>query len=136
MGFPSGGAPSPQSWAFPGSAVLLSPQRFQLLFSLWGRDQLRPTKRAPPSPAHSAPRSAAPAKRVALATCVAPSPGISQSVGIKYSSATAASTRSLRPHREPQSRAAATRPFRISLISMLVQLSHVKTNELKSSYQM
>ncbi|KAL0611244.1 hypothetical protein AAY473_017868 [Plecturocebus cupreus] len=44
-----------------------------------------------------------------------PSPGISQSVGIKYSSATAASTRSLCPHREPQSRAAATRPFWISL---------------------
>ncbi|KAL0611294.1 LOW QUALITY PROTEIN: hypothetical protein AAY473_017918 [Plecturocebus cupreus] len=44
-----------------------------------------------------------------------PSPGISQSVGIKYSSATAASTRSLRPHREPQSRAAATWPFWISL---------------------
>ncbi|KAL0629390.1 LOW QUALITY PROTEIN: hypothetical protein AAY473_002715 [Plecturocebus cupreus] len=58
-------APSPQSWAFPGSAVLLSPQRFQLLFSLWGWDQRSPTKRAPPSPAHSALRSAAPAKRVA-----------------------------------------------------------------------
>ncbi|KAL0601760.1 hypothetical protein AAY473_027953 [Plecturocebus cupreus] len=60
-----GGAPSPQSWAFPGSAVLLGPQRFQLLFSLWGWDQRSPTKRAPPIPAHSAPRSAVPAKRVA-----------------------------------------------------------------------
>ncbi|KAL0619576.1 Cyclin-dependent kinase 6 [Plecturocebus cupreus] len=105
LSFPSGGAPSPESWAFPGSAVLLSPQRFQLLFSLWGLDQPSPTKRAS-SPAHSALRSVAPARRVALATCVAPSPGISQSVGIKYSSATAASTLSLRPHRKPQSRAA------------------------------
>ncbi|KAL0594832.1 hypothetical protein AAY473_035020 [Plecturocebus cupreus] len=74
--FPSVGAPSPQSWAFLGSAVLaLSPQRFQLLFSLWGWDQRSSTKRAP-SPVYSAPRSAAPAKRVALATHVAPSPGI------------------------------------------------------------
>ncbi|KAL0615368.1 hypothetical protein AAY473_015823 [Plecturocebus cupreus] len=48
-----------------------------------------------PSPVHSAPRSAALAKRVALATRVAPSPGISQSVDIKSSSAIAASTRSL-----------------------------------------
>ncbi|KAL0593466.1 Protein GVQW1 [Plecturocebus cupreus] len=47
--------------------------RFQLLFSLWGWDQPSPTKRAS-SPVHSAPRSAAPAKRVALATRVAPSP--------------------------------------------------------------
>ncbi|KAL0598388.1 hypothetical protein AAY473_033751, partial [Plecturocebus cupreus] len=37
----------------------LSLQRFQLLFSLWGWDQLSPTKRAP-SPVYSAPRSAAP----------------------------------------------------------------------------
>ncbi|KAL0595128.1 LINE-1 retrotransposable element ORF1 protein [Plecturocebus cupreus] len=64
----SGGAPSPQSWAFPGSAVLvLGPQCFQLLFSLWGWDQPSPTKRAS-SPVQSAPRSAAPAKRVTLAT--------------------------------------------------------------------
>ncbi|KAL0596407.1 hypothetical protein AAY473_034355 [Plecturocebus cupreus] len=56
--FPSAGAPSPQSWAFLGSAVLaLSPQCFQLLFSLWGWDQLSPTKRAP-SPVYSALRSA------------------------------------------------------------------------------
>ncbi|KAL0591195.1 Histone-lysine N-methyltransferase ASH1L [Plecturocebus cupreus] len=83
--FLRGGAPSLQSWAFPGSAVLaLSPQRFQLLFSLWGWDQLSLTKRAP-SPVHSAPRSTAPAKRVTLATRVAPSPGISHFVGIKNS---------------------------------------------------
>ncbi|KAL0600258.1 Zinc finger protein 148 [Plecturocebus cupreus] len=60
---PDTDAPSPQSWAFPGSAVLaLSPQRFQLLFSLWGWDQRSPTKRAP-SPVYSAPRSAAPGHR-------------------------------------------------------------------------
>ncbi|KAL0598262.1 Sister chromatid cohesion protein PDS5-like protein B [Plecturocebus cupreus] len=83
--FLRGGAPSPQSWAFPGSAVLvLGPQCFQLLFSLWGLDQPSPTKRAS-SPIQSAPRSTALAKRVALATRVAPSPGISQSVGIKNS---------------------------------------------------
>ncbi|KAL0607045.1 hypothetical protein AAY473_023646 [Plecturocebus cupreus] len=41
--------------------------RFQLLFSLWGWDRPSPTKRAS-SPVHSAPRSAAPAKRVVLAT--------------------------------------------------------------------
>ncbi|KAL0604127.1 LINE-1 retrotransposable element ORF1 protein [Plecturocebus cupreus] len=68
LSFPSGGAPSPQSWAFLGSAVLaLRPQRFQLLFSLWGWDQPSLTKRAP-SPVYFAPRSATPAKRVALAT--------------------------------------------------------------------
>ncbi|KAL0612153.1 hypothetical protein AAY473_018782 [Plecturocebus cupreus] len=40
LNFPLADAPSPQSWAFLGSAVLaLSPQRFQLLFSLWGWDQ-------------------------------------------------------------------------------------------------
>ncbi|KAL0620108.1 hypothetical protein AAY473_008431 [Plecturocebus cupreus] len=78
----------------------LSPQRFQLLFSLWGWDQWSLWA---PSPVYSAPRSAAPAKRVALVTRVAPSPGISQSVGIKNSSAIAASTRSLRFHWEPQS---------------------------------
>ncbi|KAL0616481.1 hypothetical protein AAY473_013328 [Plecturocebus cupreus] len=44
---------------------------------------------------HTLHRSAARPKE-SLATCVAPSPGISQSVGIKYSSATAASTRFLR----------------------------------------
>ncbi|KAL0601263.1 hypothetical protein AAY473_027456 [Plecturocebus cupreus] len=40
----------------------LSPQRFQLLFSLWEWDQQSPTKRAP-SPVHSALRSAAPRRR-------------------------------------------------------------------------
>ncbi|KAL0620701.1 hypothetical protein AAY473_009026 [Plecturocebus cupreus] len=103
LNFPLAGTPSLQSWAFPGSAVLaLSPQRFQLLFSLWGWDQRSPTKRAP-SPVHSAPRSATQAKSVALATHVAPSLGISQSVGIKNSSAIAASTHSLRFHCEVQS---------------------------------
>ncbi|KAL0588100.1 hypothetical protein AAY473_039109, partial [Plecturocebus cupreus] len=90
----------------------LSPQRFQLLFSLWGWDQ---RSLWAPSPVHSALRSAVPAKRVVLATRVAPSLGISQSVGIKNSSAIAASTRSLRFHWELQSRAAATRPSWISV---------------------
>ncbi|KAL0598679.1 hypothetical protein AAY473_031177 [Plecturocebus cupreus] len=46
------------SWAFLGSAVLaLSPQRFQLLFSLWGWDQRSPTKRTP-NPVYSTLRSA------------------------------------------------------------------------------
>ncbi|KAL0628576.1 Protein GVQW1 [Plecturocebus cupreus] len=87
-------AHSPQSWTFPGSAVLavkLSPQCFQLLFSLWGWDQPSLTKMAP-NPVYSAPRSAAcrgtgktdaPAKRVTLVTRGAPLPGISQSVGNK-----------------------------------------------------
>ncbi|KAL0599464.1 LOW QUALITY PROTEIN: LINE-1 retrotransposable element ORF1 protein [Plecturocebus cupreus] len=53
-------APYPQSWAFPGSAVLaLSPQHLQLLFSLWGWDQQSPTKRAH-SPVYSALRSTVP----------------------------------------------------------------------------
>ncbi|KAL0623484.1 hypothetical protein AAY473_007200 [Plecturocebus cupreus] len=129
--FLRGGAPSPQSWAFPGSAVLaLSPQCFQLLFSLWGWDQLSPTKRAP-SPVQSAPRSAAPAKRVALVTRVAPSPGIFQSVGIKYSSAIAASTRSLCPHRELQSRAAAMAVM--SKPSLVLQLAQNSSLEPKRS---
>ncbi|KAL0614849.1 hypothetical protein AAY473_015298 [Plecturocebus cupreus] len=73
---------------------------FQLLLSLWGWDQ---RSLWAPSPVHSALRSATPAKKVALATRVAPSPRISQSVGIKNSSAIAASTRSLRFHQELQS---------------------------------
>ncbi|KAL0613771.1 Receptor-type tyrosine-protein phosphatase mu, partial [Plecturocebus cupreus] len=60
--FPSGRS-FPTELGLPGSAVLLSPQRFQLLFSLWGWDRPRPTKRAPPSPAHSAPRSATPGQK-------------------------------------------------------------------------
>ncbi|KAL0610606.1 hypothetical protein AAY473_020377, partial [Plecturocebus cupreus] len=51
------------------AGALLEPRRqrrFQLLFSLWGLDQPSPTKRAS-SPVQSAPRSAAPAKRVARA---------------------------------------------------------------------
>ncbi|KAL0612094.1 hypothetical protein AAY473_018722 [Plecturocebus cupreus] len=72
----------------------LSPQRFQLLFSLWGWDQPSPT--VPYTPHREAPRwgtgkTAAPAKRVALATRVAPLPGISRSVGNKNSSETSAS---------------------------------------------
>ncbi|KAL0628171.1 Phosphatidylinositol 3-kinase regulatory subunit alpha [Plecturocebus cupreus] len=67
----------------------LSPQRFQLLFSLWGWDQL--SLSVPYTPHWEAPRwgagkTAAPAKRVALATRVAPLPGISRSVGNKNSS--------------------------------------------------
>ncbi|KAL0604423.1 hypothetical protein AAY473_026421, partial [Plecturocebus cupreus] len=73
----------------PRSAALA--KRVALVTRGW--DRLSPTKRAP-SPVHSAPRSAAPAKRVALVTRVAPSPGISQFVGIKNSFAVAASTHS------------------------------------------
>ncbi|KAL0615212.1 Histone demethylase UTY [Plecturocebus cupreus] len=67
----------------------LSPQRFQLLFSLWGWDQPSPT--IPYTPHREAPRwgagkTAVPAKRVALATRVAPLLGISRSVGNKNSS--------------------------------------------------
>ncbi|KAL0617503.1 hypothetical protein AAY473_014368 [Plecturocebus cupreus] len=67
----------------------LSPQCFQLLFSLLGWDQLSPSV---PYTAHrEAPRwgagkTAAPAKTVALATRVAPPPGIPRSVGNKNSS--------------------------------------------------
>ncbi|KAL0628526.1 hypothetical protein AAY473_001846 [Plecturocebus cupreus] len=49
----------------PISTLPFSKRRFQLLFSLWELDQLSPTKRAS-SPVQSTPRSAAPAKRVAL----------------------------------------------------------------------
>ncbi|KAL0620995.1 hypothetical protein AAY473_009322 [Plecturocebus cupreus] len=67
----------------------LSPQRFQLLFSLWGWDQ--PSPSVPYTPHWEAPRwgagkTAAPAKRVALASCVAPLPGLCWSVGNKNSS--------------------------------------------------
>ncbi|KAL0604328.1 hypothetical protein AAY473_026326 [Plecturocebus cupreus] len=71
----------------------LSPQCFQLLFSLWGWDQPsrgwdQPSPSVPYTPHREAPRwgaskTAVPAKRVALATCVAPLPGISRSVGNK-----------------------------------------------------
>ncbi|KAL0610750.1 putative E3 ubiquitin-protein ligase HECTD4 [Plecturocebus cupreus] len=66
----------------------LSPQRFQLLFSLWGWDQLSPT--VPYTPHREAPhwgagKTAVPAKRVVLVARVAPLPGISQSVGNKNS---------------------------------------------------
>ncbi|KAL0609519.1 Histone demethylase UTY [Plecturocebus cupreus] len=109
--FSFGGTPSPQSWAFPGSAVLLSPQLFQLLFSLWGWDQ--PSPSIPYTPHREVPpwgmgKTATPAKRVTLATRVAPLPGISQSVSNKNSSESVASTHSLRFHWELQSRAAAT----------------------------
>ncbi|KAL0609496.1 hypothetical protein AAY473_021784 [Plecturocebus cupreus] len=66
-------------------------------------------------PRWGAGKTAAPAKSVTLVTHVAPSPGISQFVGIKNSSAIAASTHSLRFHWELQSRAAATWPSWISL---------------------
>ncbi|KAL0610669.1 hypothetical protein AAY473_020440 [Plecturocebus cupreus] len=67
----------------------LSPQRFQLLFSLWGWDQ--PSPSVPYTLHREVPRrdpgkTAAPAKRVTLATRVAPLPGISQSVSNKNSS--------------------------------------------------
>ncbi|KAL0621434.1 hypothetical protein AAY473_009763 [Plecturocebus cupreus] len=67
----------------------LSPQRFQLLFSLWGWDQ--PSPSVPYTPHREVPRwgagkTAAPAKRVTLATRVSPLPGISWSVGNNNSS--------------------------------------------------
>ncbi|KAL0614352.1 putative uncharacterized protein CCDC28A-AS1, partial [Plecturocebus cupreus] len=67
----------------------LSPQCFQLLFSLWGWDQPRPS--IPYTPYREALRwgtgkTAAPAKRVTLAIRVAPLSGISWSVGNKNSS--------------------------------------------------
>ncbi|KAL0612146.1 LOW QUALITY PROTEIN: hypothetical protein AAY473_018775 [Plecturocebus cupreus] len=81
--------PEPDLPRFAVLAVKLSPQRFQLLFSLWGWDQ--PSLSVPYTPHREAPRwgtgkTATPAERVALATCVAPLPGISQSVGNKNSS--------------------------------------------------
>ncbi|KAL0607661.1 hypothetical protein AAY473_024266 [Plecturocebus cupreus] len=71
----------------------LSPQRFQLLFSLWGWDQLSPSVLYTPhrEALHwGAGKTAAPAKRVALATRVAPLLGISQSVSNKNLSESAA----------------------------------------------
>ncbi|KAL0606120.1 LOW QUALITY PROTEIN: Histone-lysine N-methyltransferase SUV39H2 [Plecturocebus cupreus] len=67
----------------------LSPQRFQLPFSLWGWDQ--PSPSVPYTPHQEAPhwgtgKTAVPAKRITLATRVAPLLGISQSVGNKNSS--------------------------------------------------
>ncbi|KAL0603802.1 hypothetical protein AAY473_025799 [Plecturocebus cupreus] len=67
----------------------LSPQRFQVLFSLSGWNQ--PSQSVPytlhrEAPHWGAGKTAAPAKRVALATRVAPLPGISRSVGNKNSS--------------------------------------------------
>ncbi|KAL0620515.1 hypothetical protein AAY473_008840, partial [Plecturocebus cupreus] len=65
----------------------LSPQRFQLLFSLWGWDQ--PSLSVLYTPHREAPRwgaskTAAPAKRVALATCVSPLSGISRSTNSHF----------------------------------------------------
>ncbi|KAL0599237.1 hypothetical protein AAY473_031743 [Plecturocebus cupreus] len=63
----------------------LSPQRFRLLFSLWGWDQ--PSPSVPYILHREAPRwGTGKTKRVVLATCVAPLPGISWSVGNKNSS--------------------------------------------------
>ncbi|KAL0595979.1 hypothetical protein AAY473_033926 [Plecturocebus cupreus] len=67
----------------------LSPQHFQLLFSLWGWDQPSPSVLYTPhreAPRWGTGKTATPAKRVVLATRVAPLPGISQSVGNKNSS--------------------------------------------------
>ncbi|KAL0618017.1 Protein PPP5D1, partial [Plecturocebus cupreus] len=77
------------SWVRCACCETLSPQRFQLLFSLWGWDQ--PSPSVPYTLHREAPRwgtgkTATPAKRVALATRVAPLPGISRSVGNKNSS--------------------------------------------------
>ncbi|KAL0603880.1 hypothetical protein AAY473_025878, partial [Plecturocebus cupreus] len=77
------------SWVRCACCETLSPQRFQLLFSLWGWDQ--PSPSVPYTPHREALRwgagkTAAPAKRIALATRVAPLRGISRSVGNKNSS--------------------------------------------------
>ncbi|KAL0624583.1 hypothetical protein AAY473_003632 [Plecturocebus cupreus] len=74
------------SWVRCACCETLSPQRFQLLFSLWGWDQ--PSPSIPYTPHREVPhwragKTAAPAKRVTLATRVAPLPGISWSVGTK-----------------------------------------------------
>ncbi|KAL0621219.1 hypothetical protein AAY473_009548 [Plecturocebus cupreus] len=77
------------SWVRCACCETLSPQRFQLLFSLWGWDQPSPTILYTlhwEAPRWVAGKTAAPAKRVALATRVAPLPGISRSVGNKNSS--------------------------------------------------
>ncbi|KAL0624656.1 hypothetical protein AAY473_003705 [Plecturocebus cupreus] len=85
LSFPLADACSPQIRTFPGVCCAcyetLSPQRFQLLFSLWGWDQLSPS--IPYTPPQEAPhwgagKTAALAKRVALATRVALLPGISR----------------------------------------------------------
>ncbi|KAL0620944.1 Zinc finger protein [Plecturocebus cupreus] len=77
------------SWVRCACCETLSPQCFQLLFSLWGWDQ--PSLTVPYSSHWEALRwgtdkTAAPAKRVVLVTHVAPLPGISRSVGNKNSS--------------------------------------------------
>ncbi|KAL0620517.1 Histone demethylase UTY [Plecturocebus cupreus] len=77
------------SWVRCACCETLSLQRFQLLFSLWGWDQLSPS--VPYTPHREvlrwgAGKTAVPAKRVALATHVSPLPGISRSVGNKNSS--------------------------------------------------
>ncbi|KAL0596501.1 UPF0764 protein C16orf89 [Plecturocebus cupreus] len=74
------------SWVHCACCETLSPQRFQLLFSLWGWDQ--PSPSVPYTPHQEAPcwgtgKTATLAKRVALATRVVPLPGISRSVGNK-----------------------------------------------------
>ncbi|KAL0620952.1 hypothetical protein AAY473_009279 [Plecturocebus cupreus] len=83
MPVPHRAGPSPVRCAY---CETLSPERFQLLFSLWGWDQ--PSPSVPYTPHREAPRwgagiTATPAKRVALATRVAPLPGLSRSVGNK-----------------------------------------------------
>ncbi|KAL0609026.1 Protein phosphatase 1 regulatory subunit 12B [Plecturocebus cupreus] len=66
--FSFGGRSFPTELGLPGfSCACSQPQRFQLLFSLWGGDLPSPTKRAS-SPVHSTLRSPAPAKKLALAT--------------------------------------------------------------------
>ncbi|KAL0595512.1 Zinc finger protein, partial [Plecturocebus cupreus] len=77
LGFPLADARSPQSWTFGPSRVCfaccetLSPQRFQLLFSLWGWDQPSPSV---PYTLHrealrwGAGKTAASVKRVVLVT--------------------------------------------------------------------
>ncbi|KAL0624778.1 hypothetical protein AAY473_003828 [Plecturocebus cupreus] len=79
------------SWVRCACCETLSPQRFQLLFSLWGWDQ--PSRSILYTPHREALRwgagkTAAPAKRVAMATRVAPLLGISRSAGNKNSSET------------------------------------------------
>ncbi|KAL0603117.1 hypothetical protein AAY473_029334 [Plecturocebus cupreus] len=77
------------SWVRCACYETLGPQRFQLLFSLWGWDQPSPSVLYTPhrEALHwGTGKTAGLAKRVVLATRVSPLPGISRSVGNKNSS--------------------------------------------------
>ncbi|KAL0621125.1 LINE-1 retrotransposable element ORF1 protein, partial [Plecturocebus cupreus] len=94
LSFPLADACSPQSQTFPGSLCLLWNSQSSALPIAVFLVGMGPAEPVPVRPAHSAPgsaalsagKTAAPAKRVALATRVASPPGISRSVGNKNSS--------------------------------------------------